>query len=191
MIHAPPTDFSNTTISSDVPMGRISPSGSPAVGRTGGGGGASLYSAEQRMSSSISGATQSGGVLNLDYCQSRWHAVDSSEWRADRVVLARADTGYFDVDTQTVLTRCYKTLLPTEDYVNQVLSGVPDLYGRSNPPARRGEMRETLRAGLTLGDVIAHRRPVLGADDGHLLALPHVKLVELDQGLPHGRVVHV
>lgn len=41
------------------------------------------------------------------------------------------DTGYFDVDTMTVLTRCYKTLIPTEDYVSDVLGGVPDLYGSS------------------------------------------------------------
>lgn len=40
-------------------------------------------------------------------------------------------TGYFDVDTMTVLTRCYKTLLPKEDYVEQVLDGNVDLYGSS------------------------------------------------------------
>jgi hypothetical protein len=43
--------------------------------------------------------------------------------------ILRADSSWFDVDTLTVLTRCYKTLLPKEDYVNDVLSGVPDLYG--------------------------------------------------------------
>ncbi len=48
------------------------------------------------------------------------------------MVLVTADSGYFDVDTQTVLTRCYKSLLPTEDYINHVLSGVPDLYGELN-----------------------------------------------------------
>lgn len=40
-----------------------------------------------------------------------------------------SDTGWFDVDTLTVLTRCWKTLVPTEDYINDVLQGVPDLYG--------------------------------------------------------------
>ena len=29
----------------------------------------------------------------------------------------------------TVLTRCYKTLIPKEDYVADVLNGMPDLYG--------------------------------------------------------------
>lgn len=48
--------------------------------------------------------------------------------RAD-VGLVAADTGYFDVDTVTVLTRCWKTLAPREDYVAEVLAGVPDLYG--------------------------------------------------------------
>lgn len=31
----------------------------------------------------------------------------------------------------TVLNRCWKTLVPTEDYVAEVLAGVPDLYGTS------------------------------------------------------------
>lgn len=33
-----------------------------------------------------------------------------------------------------MLTRCYKSLIPTEDYINHVLSGVPDLYGKSQTP---------------------------------------------------------
>jgi hypothetical protein len=36
---------------------------------------------------------------------------------------------YFDVDTQTVLTRCWRTMLPLEDYLNEVLENRPDLYG--------------------------------------------------------------
>jgi hypothetical protein len=50
------------------------------------------------------------------------------------------DTGYFDIDTVTVLTRCWKTLAPREDYVAEVLQGVPDLYGQS-PPARAHPLR--------------------------------------------------
>ncbi|KAK4705173.1 protein YIPF1/2, partial [Phenoliferia sp. Uapishka_3] len=61
----------------------------------------------------MSGATKSGGMLNLD-----------------------SYTGYFDVDTITVLTRCYKTLIPMEDYVAEVLAGVPDLYGALGSPWR-------------------------------------------------------
>ncbi|KDQ18414.1 hypothetical protein BOTBODRAFT_171259 [Botryobasidium botryosum FD-172 SS1] len=36
---------------------------------------------------------------------------------------------YFDVDTKTVLSRCYHTLLPREDYINVTLESRPDLYG--------------------------------------------------------------
>ncbi|KAM0751668.1 Yip1-domain-containing protein [Meredithblackwellia eburnea MCA 4105] len=94
-------DFSSTTIAADIPSGRISPSGSPHVSR-----GNDLYATGGSIGSSLSGATKSGGVLNLDFY-----------------------TGYFDVDTMTVLTRCWKTLVPREDYVAEVLAGVPDLYG--------------------------------------------------------------
>ncbi|GAA5900474.1 hypothetical protein JCM5296_001557 [Sporobolomyces johnsonii] len=94
-------NFGTSTVQPDVPMGRISPSASPHVRAT-----HDLYSAEQRLGNSIEGATKSGGFLNLDFY-----------------------TGYFDVDTTTVLTRCYKTLVPREDYVAEVLAGVPDLYG--------------------------------------------------------------
>ncbi|GAA5932171.1 hypothetical protein JCM1841_001216 [Sporobolomyces salmonicolor] len=94
-------NFGTSTVQPDVPMGRISPSASPHVRAT-----HDFYSAEQRLGTSIEGATKSGGFLNLDFY-----------------------TGYFDVDTLTVLTRCYKTLVPREDYVAEVLAGVPDLYG--------------------------------------------------------------
>ncbi|KAK4049860.1 hypothetical protein OIV83_003916 [Microbotryomycetes sp. JL201] len=94
-------DFGSTTISSDLPAGRISPNAPPQQRATAG-----LYDAEQRLQSSLDGATRSGGLLNLDF-------------------YAR----YFDVDTVTVLTRCWKTMVPREDYVQQVLSDVPDLYG--------------------------------------------------------------
>ncbi|GAA6064480.1 hypothetical protein JCM10212_000360 [Sporobolomyces blumeae] len=94
-------DFGNTQIQSDLPSGRISPAATPRTQAT-----RDYYAAEQRFGDTINGATKSGGVLNLDFYSS-----------------------WFDVDTLTVLTRCYKTLLPREDYVNDVLSGVPDLYG--------------------------------------------------------------
>ncbi|GAA5937712.1 Yip5p [Sporobolomyces koalae] len=94
-------DFGNSTIQSDLPSGRISPAGTPGMQAQ-----REYYQAEQRFGSTIDGATKSGGVLNLDFYSS-----------------------WFDVDTLTVLTRCYKTLIPKEDYVNDVLSGVPDLYG--------------------------------------------------------------
>ncbi|GAA5881187.1 hypothetical protein JCM16303_004835 [Sporobolomyces ruberrimus] len=94
-------DFGNSTITPDLPSGRISPAATPKSQAQ-----REYYQAEQRFGSTIDGATKSGGVLNLDFYSS-----------------------WFDVDTLTVLTRCYKTLLPQEDYVNDVLSGVPDLYG--------------------------------------------------------------
>ncbi|SGY19341.1 BQ5605_C014g07622 [Microbotryum silenes-dioicae] len=102
-------EFGSTTIASDVPSGRISPSGGSRSGSVGGGGSSApsnLYEAEQRFEQTLNGATKSGGVLNLDFY-----------------------TGYFDVDTVTVLTRGARTFLPREDYVGEVLSGVPDLYG--------------------------------------------------------------
>ncbi|BGP18212.1 hypothetical protein JCM10213_007840 [Rhodosporidiobolus nylandii] len=94
-------DFGSATIQSDLPSGRISPNASPQVRSSN-----NLYDGGQRLGSSIDGATKSGGVLNLDFY-----------------------SGWFDVDTLTVLTRCYKTLIPREDYVADVLAGVPDLYG--------------------------------------------------------------
>ncbi|KAG8754353.1 hypothetical protein FRC14_005160 [Serendipita sp. 396] len=36
---------------------------------------------------------------------------------------------YFDVDTQTVLKRCYHTMIPNKDYLTEHLSPSPDLYG--------------------------------------------------------------
>ncbi|KAM0790213.1 hypothetical protein ACM66B_005527 [Microbotryomycetes sp. NB124-2] len=95
-------DFGSATINSDLPAGRISPNAAPVQQRAHAG----LYDAEQRLQSSLDGATRSGGFLNLDF-------------------YAR----YFDVDTVTVLTRCWKTMVPLEDYVQEVLSDVPDLYG--------------------------------------------------------------
>ncbi|KAL8291756.1 hypothetical protein RQP46_002014 [Phenoliferia psychrophenolica] len=98
-------DFSSATIASDLPSGRISPgSASPNLRSSGN----DLYASPggSGIGGSLSGATKPGGILNLDFY-----------------------TGYFDVDTMTVLNRCWKTLLPTEDYVAEVLAGVPDLYG--------------------------------------------------------------
>ncbi|GAA6050593.1 hypothetical protein JCM3770_001478 [Rhodotorula araucariae] len=94
-------DFGTASIQPDLPTGRISPNASPHVRAT-----HDLYAAEQRLGSSIDGATKSGGVLNLDFY-----------------------SGWFDVNTAKVLQRCYKTLLPTGDYVGEVLEGAPDLYG--------------------------------------------------------------
>ncbi|SCV73943.1 BQ2448_6373 [Microbotryum intermedium] len=102
-------DFGSGTIASDVPSGRLSPSRGSRSGNVGGGGASApsnLYEAEQRFEQTLNGATKPGGVLNLDFY-----------------------TGYFDVDTVTVLTRGAKTFLPREDYVGEVLLGVPDLYG--------------------------------------------------------------
>jgi len=36
---------------------------------------------------------------------------------------------YFDVDTKTVLSRCYHSMIPREDYVSVILESRPDLYG--------------------------------------------------------------
>ncbi|GAA5872768.1 hypothetical protein JCM8547_006337 [Rhodosporidiobolus lusitaniae] len=94
-------NFGVQTIQADIPSGRISPNATPQVRAN-----RDLYAAESRIGSTLDGATKSGGVLNLDFY-----------------------SGWFDVDTLTVLTRCYKTLLPREDYVTEVLAGVPDLYG--------------------------------------------------------------
>ncbi|BGP56866.1 hypothetical protein JCM8202_002924 [Rhodotorula sphaerocarpa] len=93
--------FSSTTIQPDVPQGRISPNASPHVRATN-----DLYATEQRLGRRLESATKAGGFLNID-----------------------SYSGWFDVDTKTVLTRCYKTLIPKEDYVADVLNGMPDLYG--------------------------------------------------------------
>ncbi|POY70872.1 hypothetical protein BMF94_6049 [Rhodotorula taiwanensis] len=106
--------FSSTTIQPDIPQGRISPNASPHVRATN-----DLYAAEQRIGGRLDNATKAGGVLNIDSCE---------RGRARRGTLV-ADSGWFDVDTVTVLTRCYKTLIPKEDYVAEVLNGMPDLYG--------------------------------------------------------------
>lgn len=63
-------DFGSTTISADVPSGRISPSASPNMRASAG-----LYDAEQRFQSGLNGATKSGGVLNLDFCESEKQEV--------------------------------------------------------------------------------------------------------------------
>lgn len=55
-----------------------------------------------------------------------------------------ADSGWFDVDTVTVLTRCYKTLIPKEDYVAEVLNGMPDLYGATDVHCARPRALLTL-----------------------------------------------
>lgn len=91
-----------------------------------------VYTAEQRLGSSLDGATKSGGVLNLDFCT--YDILPKRERRSP--LPSPADSGWFDVDTLTVLTRCYKTLIPREDYVTEVLAGVPDLYGASSPNSR-------------------------------------------------------
>lgn len=57
-------DFGSATISSDLPMGRISPSNSPNPRQA-----QSLYATGEGMSNSISGATQAGGFLSLDSCE--------------------------------------------------------------------------------------------------------------------------
>ena len=80
-----------------------------------------LYAADRQIGSSISGATQPGGFLSLEYY-----------------------SGWFDVDTRTVLTRCWRTLVGPvlrENYIEEVLAGAPDLYGEPLTdwvmPARR------------------------------------------------------
>merc|ERR1711939_47528 len=95
-------DFGSATIAPDVPSGRISPSGA-GVQRD------DLYAADRQIGSSISGATQPGGFLSLEYY-----------------------SGWFDGDTRTVLTRCWRTLVGPvlrENYIEEVLAGAPDLYG--------------------------------------------------------------
>ncbi|KAG9029253.1 hypothetical protein FRB95_005527 [Tulasnella sp. JGI-2019a] len=36
---------------------------------------------------------------------------------------------YFDVDTSTVLLRCYGSMVPTSDFINDVCDSKPDMYG--------------------------------------------------------------
>lgn len=36
---------------------------------------------------------------------------------------------FFDVDTKTVLMRCYAALVPTNDFVADVCDSKPDMYG--------------------------------------------------------------
>ena len=96
--------------------------------------------------------------MSLDYCE--WgterhtEATVCQEGKAGELTvpgLVAADTGYFDVDTATVLTRCWKTLAPREDYVAEVLSGVPDLYGEelcSRSPLLRSRLRPQVHSGF-------------------------------------------
>lgn len=90
------------------------------------------------------------------------------------------DTGYFDVDTMTVLTRCLKTLVPREDYVAEVLAGVPDLYG--------GWL-----SGLWLNLYLCQIsfRSILGPNNLDLLAIPHLLPHVVNQSLPRRAVVHL
>lgn len=94
-----------------------------------------------------------------------------------------ADTGYFDVDTLTVLTRCWKTLLPRENYVEEVLAGVPDLYGA---------LISVLTCFTSHADpTIGARRPFLGAHHPHLLPLPHFVPLHLHHRLLGWRLLHL
>jgi hypothetical protein len=95
------TAFTSTNIPSDLP-GRISPGPTTSSSIPS----ANLYETAGRINTSFENSTKSGGIFALD-----------------------SYTGYFDVDTMTVLTRCWKTLLPREDYVEGVLDGNVDLYG--------------------------------------------------------------
>jgi hypothetical protein len=81
----------------------------------------------------------------------------------------------------TVLTRCYKTLIPKEDYVADVLNGMPDLYGEFPLLCRRAART----------DLPSTTRPILGSDKSHLLALPDVVVVDVDHGLPRRPAVLV
>ena len=37
--------------------------------------------------------------------------------------------GWFDIDTNTVLERCWRTMYPKDDYLTVTLNNAPDLYG--------------------------------------------------------------
>lgn len=66
-----------------------------------------LYEAGGRLTSSFDNSIKSGGIFNLD-----------------------SYTCYFDhITTELVARRAWKTLVPLEDYVTQVLEDSPDLYG--------------------------------------------------------------
>lgn len=96
---------------------------------------------------------------------------------------ARADSSWFDVNTAKVLERCYKTLLPREDYVGEVLEGAPDLYGEPSFSSSSSPS--------TPADALSRNRAVLGADDPRLLAVPHLVAVHFDRGLPRRRRVQL
>ena len=81
----------------------------------------------------------------------------------------------------TVLTRCYKTLIPKEDYVADVLNGMPDLYGEFPLLCRRAART----------DLPSTTRPLLGSDKSHLLAVLDVVAVDVDHGLPRRPTVLV
>lgn len=185
-------DFGSTTISSDVPGGRISPN-APAHVRASAG----LYETEQRLSSRLDGATKPGGMLNLDFCEAH-HPLHSLQRLlllirgiagADRDPApdAIADTRYFDVDTQTVLTRCWKTLVPREDYVAEVLSDVPDLYGElGHDPIYRHLQNDAYP--LTCRFLL---RAILGPDNVDLVIVPDNVPVVIYPCLPRRRRVQV
>lgn len=81
----------------------------------------------------------------------------------------------------TVLTRCYKTLIPKEDYVADVLNGMPDLYGEL----------PLLCCPAAPTDLPFANRPVLGSDKSHLFALSDLVVVDVDHGLPRRPTVFV
>lgn len=65
-----------------------------------------------------------GSTYDPDRLESQPRLASSNSWFS-----IDAYTIYFDVETKTVLERCWKTMYPKEDYVEVVLAGQPDLYG--------------------------------------------------------------
>lgn len=98
------SDFgTGSSIQPDISSsGRISPAGtgSDATSR--------LYEPDRALNDQLGRAANSGG--------GSWFRLDTFQQ-------------YFDVDTQTVLERSWRTLYPKDDYLNVTVNNQPDLYG--------------------------------------------------------------
>lgn len=100
-------DFGTSSIPADVSSGSASGRISPNVGgNSNNDATARLYEPDLAMQNQVGRRGSTGKWFNLD-----------------------SYTGWFDIDTQTVLERSWRTLYPKEDYLNVTLNNAPDLYG--------------------------------------------------------------
>jgi len=95
-------DLAFQDFGSSTASGDLGTAGGRISPKPSGGGGTSLYGPDEAIQRQVG----KGGFFALE-----------------------AYSAWFDIDTMTVLERCWKTMYPIEDYVEVVLNGQPDLYG--------------------------------------------------------------